>query len=108
MIADDIQALTAQLARDPSSLVFLPLAESLRRRGQLDAALTVALQGAATVSSIFGGRLLVRFTHYKRVPLVGLLISIAAGCRVTCGRRRRGTRSTCRASTWSPSPPPRW
>jgi MFS family permease len=38
----------------------------------------VALQGAATVSSIFGGRLLVRFTHYKRVPLVGIVVSIAA------------------------------
>jgi len=38
----------------------------------------IALQGAATLSSIVGGRLLVRFTHYKRVPLVGLLISIAA------------------------------
>jgi MFS family permease len=44
-----------------------------------ESALTiVALQGAATVSSITGGRLLVRFTHYKRVPVVGLLISIAA------------------------------
>jgi MFS family permease len=38
----------------------------------------VALQGAATLSSVVGGRLLVRFAHYKRVPLVGLLISIAA------------------------------
>jgi MFS family permease len=38
----------------------------------------VALQGAATLSSIFGGRLLVRFTHYKRVPLVGIVISIGA------------------------------
>jgi MFS family permease len=38
----------------------------------------IALQGAATLSSIVGGRLLVRFTHYKRVPLVGLLVSIAA------------------------------
>jgi tetratricopeptide (TPR) repeat protein len=43
---DDIQALTAQLARDPSSLVFLPLAESLRRLGQLEAALAVAQGGA--------------------------------------------------------------
>jgi MFS family permease len=44
-----------------------------------ESALTiVALQGAATVSSISGGRLLVRFTHYKLVPVVGLLISIAA------------------------------
>ena len=38
----------------------------------------IALQGAATLSSVVGGRLLVRFAHYKRVPLVGLLISIAA------------------------------
>jgi MFS family permease len=37
----------------------------------------VALQGGATLSSIVGGRLLVRFTHYKRVPLIGLLLSIA-------------------------------
>src|SRR5262249_39414551 len=38
----------------------------------------IALQGAATVTSVVGGRLLVRFAHYKRVPLVGLVISIAA------------------------------
>ena len=38
----------------------------------------IALQGGATITSIVGGRLLVRFTHYKRVPLVGLLLSIAA------------------------------
>jgi MFS family permease len=37
----------------------------------------VALQAGATVTSIIGGRLLVRFTHYKRVPLVSLLVSIA-------------------------------
>jgi MFS family permease len=38
----------------------------------------IALQGAATLASVVGGRLLVRFTHYKRVPLAGLLIAIAA------------------------------
>jgi MFS family permease len=38
----------------------------------------IALQGAATVTSIVGGRLLVRFTHYKQVPLAGLVLSIAA------------------------------
>jgi len=51
---DDIQALTGQLARDPSSLVFLPLAEALRRRGQLDSALTVAEQGAARYPEMAG------------------------------------------------------
>jgi MFS family permease len=38
----------------------------------------IALQGAATLTSIIGGRLLVRFTHYKRVPVVGLSLSIIA------------------------------
>jgi tetratricopeptide (TPR) repeat protein len=45
-MTDDIRAMTAQLAQDPGSLVFLPLAEALRRRGQLDAALIVAERGA--------------------------------------------------------------
>ncbi len=38
----------------------------------------IALQGAATVSSVTGGRLIARLTHYKRVPLAGLVFSIAA------------------------------
>ncbi len=54
MIADDIQALTTQLARDPSSLAFLPLAEALRRRAQLESALTVAEQGAARYPEMAG------------------------------------------------------
>jgi tetratricopeptide (TPR) repeat protein len=44
-MSDDIRTLTAQLAEDPASLAFLDLAELLRRRGQLDAALTVAANG---------------------------------------------------------------
>jgi tetratricopeptide (TPR) repeat protein len=42
---DDIRALSAQLAQDPQSLVFLRLGEALRRKGQLDAALRVAVNG---------------------------------------------------------------
>src|SRR5258708_26918028 len=38
----------------------------------------MALQCRAPLQSILGGRLLVRFTHYKRVPLVGLSLSIIA------------------------------
>ena len=44
---DDIHALTTALARDPSSLVYAELAEALRRRGQRDEALRVALHGLA-------------------------------------------------------------
>src|SRR5262245_27031488 len=42
---DDVQQLSAQLAQDPSSLVFLRLGELLRRKGQFDAAQRVALSG---------------------------------------------------------------
>lgn len=45
MSNEDIRVLTAQLATDPSSLVFLPLGEALRRRGQLDAAEKIAIAG---------------------------------------------------------------
>ncbi len=45
MSIEDIRVLTAQLAADPSSLAFLPLAEALRRRGQLEAAEKIAIAG---------------------------------------------------------------
>lgn len=54
MTGDAIQVLTAQLARDPGSMVFLPLAEALRRRGQLEAALTVAEQGTVRFPDMAG------------------------------------------------------
>src|SRR3989441_8130229 len=44
-MADEIKTLSAELARDPQSLVFLRLADLLRQRGQLDAAHRVALNG---------------------------------------------------------------
>ena len=44
-MTDDIRALTARLAAEPDSLVFLPLGEALRQRRQLDAALVVAEGG---------------------------------------------------------------
>jgi hypothetical protein len=46
-MADDIRAMTAELTADPGSLVFLELGEALRRRGQLCAALKVAMAGVA-------------------------------------------------------------
>jgi tetratricopeptide (TPR) repeat protein len=44
-VADDLTALSAELARDPTSLVFVRLGEALRARAQLDAATSVALTG---------------------------------------------------------------
>jgi tetratricopeptide (TPR) repeat protein len=44
-MADEIKALSSQLAQDPDSLVFLRLGELLRIKGQLDAAQRVAVTG---------------------------------------------------------------
>lgn len=44
-VPDAVSLWSDQLARDPSSLVFLPLAEALRQRGQLDMARKVAQRG---------------------------------------------------------------
>jgi tetratricopeptide (TPR) repeat protein len=44
-MADDIRGWSDELARDPSSLVFLQLAEALRRQGQVEVALKIALRG---------------------------------------------------------------
>jgi len=44
-MADDVRRLSDELARDPASLVFVPLGEALRRQGQLDLALRVTLRG---------------------------------------------------------------
>jgi predicted regulator of Ras-like GTPase activity (Roadblock/LC7/MglB family) len=44
-MSDEIRRLSDELARDPASLVFVQLAESLRRHGQLDHALRIALRG---------------------------------------------------------------
>lgn len=44
-MADDVRRWSDELARDPASLVFLPLGETLRRQGQIDLALKIAVRG---------------------------------------------------------------
>ena len=44
-MSDEIRRLSDELARDPGSLVFLALADALRRQGQLDHALRIAARG---------------------------------------------------------------
>ena len=44
-MADEITRLSEELARDPASMAFLPLAEALRRKGQSDLALRIAVRG---------------------------------------------------------------
>lgn len=51
-MADDIRAMTAELAADPGSLVFLALADVLRQRGHPEAALKVATAGVARYPSL--------------------------------------------------------
>lgn len=45
VMTEDLRVMTAQLAADPASMVFLPLGEALRQRGQLEAAEKVAVSG---------------------------------------------------------------
>jgi predicted Zn-dependent protease/predicted regulator of Ras-like GTPase activity (Roadblock/LC7/MglB family) len=45
MMSDEIRRLSDELAHDPGSLVFLQLAEALRRQGQLEHALHIAARG---------------------------------------------------------------
>jgi tetratricopeptide (TPR) repeat protein len=44
-VSDEIRRLSDELAHDPASLVFIQLAEALRRQGQLDHALRIAARG---------------------------------------------------------------
>ena len=44
-MAEDVRRMSDELARDPSSRVFVPLGEALRTQGQLDLALKVTLRG---------------------------------------------------------------
>jgi predicted regulator of Ras-like GTPase activity (Roadblock/LC7/MglB family) len=44
-VTDDVRIWSDELASDPSSLAFLPWAETLRRRGQVELARKVALRG---------------------------------------------------------------
>lgn len=44
-MSDEIRRLSDALASDPASLAFIPLADALRRSGQRDVALRVALRG---------------------------------------------------------------
>ncbi len=62
-MTDDIAALTLKLAQDPTSLAFLPLAEALRRRGQLEAALTVVARGAIRYPEMADGHDLLARIH---------------------------------------------
>lgn len=44
-MSDEIRLWSDELARDPGSLVFLPLAEAMRRQGQLDLAWKIVVRG---------------------------------------------------------------
>lgn len=54
-MSDDIRALTLRLAAEPGSLVFLDLAEALRRKGQLDAAAAVVRGGLSRYPQLAAG-----------------------------------------------------
>jgi MFS family permease len=60
--------------------IFLPLYAQVALGLSVSESATtiIALQGGATLTSVVAGRLIVRFTHYKRVPIAGLAFSVVA------------------------------
>lgn len=68
-MSSDIRAMTAELAANPASLVFVPLGEALRARGQLDAALKVALAGVVRHPSLADAHDLAARVHVDRGEL---------------------------------------
>lgn len=65
-MTDDIRELTARLASEPASLVFLDLGEALRRRGQFDAALAVVTGGLQRYPALADGHDLRARIHADR------------------------------------------
>lgn len=68
-MTSDVRAMTAELAENPASLVFAPLGEALRLRGQLDAALKVALAGASRYPTLPEAQDLLARVHVDRGEL---------------------------------------
>ena len=62
-MSESIRAMTAELVADPASLVFLDLGETLRRRGQFQAALRVAESGIARYPELADARDLAARIH---------------------------------------------
>lgn len=70
-MADDIKAMTAELARDPASVVFLKLGEALRARGQTEPAARIAASGVVRHPELAGAhdlyaRVLVDLGDFER------------------------------------------
>lgn len=70
-MADEIRLWSDELARDPASLVFIPLAETLRRQGQLDVARKIVARGIERHPNNAEARDLLARIHADRGDLDG-------------------------------------
>jgi len=70
-MADEIRLWSDELARDPASLVFIPLAETLRRQGQLDVARKIVARGIERHPNSAEARDLLARIHADRGDLEG-------------------------------------
>lgn len=70
-MADEIRLWSDELARDPSSLVFIPLAEALRRQGQFDVAWKIVVRGIERHPQNAEARDLLARIHADRGDLEG-------------------------------------
>ena len=70
-MADEIRLWSDELARDPASLVFIPLAEALRRQGQFDVAWKIVMRGIERHPQNADARDLLARIHADRGDLDG-------------------------------------
>ena len=70
-MADEIRLWSDELARDPSSVVFIPLAEALRRQGQFDVAWKIVVRGIERHPQNAEARDLLARIHADRGDLEG-------------------------------------
>src|SRR5690349_18984916 len=82
VVIEEIRTLTAQLADQPDSLAFLELGETLRRRGQLDAALKIARGGVSRYPGLAGAHDLLARVLCDRDDLPGAFEAWADALRV--------------------------
>jgi tetratricopeptide (TPR) repeat protein len=84
-VADEVRLWSDELARDPASLVFIPLAEALRRQGQFDVAWKIVVRGIERHPQNVDARDLLARIHADRGDLEGayeewnMLLALAPG-----------------------------
>ena len=81
-MSDEIKLWSEELAREPASMVFVPLGDALRRKGQLEPALKVATRGLERHPYDADAHDLLARIHADRGDMEGAMDEWSAALRV--------------------------